>query len=242
MRKADIKIEVGERRLAGRFLEPGTGWPGVLFVHGWAGSQKRDEKRSRYIARLGCICLTFDMRGHGLTQEDQTRVTRADNLADIRAAYDKLASHPAIDASSIAVVGSSYGAYLSAYLTAERDVRWLAMRVPALYRDDDWDVPKHALDRHDLQLYRSRQVPLKTNRALRQCQKFRGDVLIVESENDELVPHPTIASYLASFGNARSITHRIIDGADHALSEPESRRSYDDLLTRWLREMILNAR
>lgn len=242
MKKTEAHIKVDGRQLAGNFFEPSTGWPGILFVHGWAGSQKRDEKRSRAISRLGCICLTFDMRGHGLTQEEQQTVTRDDNLADIRAAYDVLASHPAVDASSIAVIASSYGAYLSTFLAAERPVRWLALRVPALYRDDDWDIPKYALDRKDLQLFRSKQVPLHSNRALRQCREFGGDVLVVESENDHLVPHPTIASYLASFSNAHSITHRIISGADHALSEPESRRSYDELLLRWVREMVLDAR
>lgn len=242
MRKTDTRIEVAGTRLAGHIFEPRTGWPGVLFVHGWAGSQTRDERRSRAISRLGCICLTFDMRGHGAMEADKARVSRADNLADVCAAYDALAAHPSVDASSIAVIASSYGAYLSTFLIASRPVRWLALRVPALYRDEDWDTPKLSLDRRDLQDYRSRQVPRHANRALRHCQDFAGDVLIVESENDHLVPHPTIASYLAAFGNACSITHRIIKGADHALSDAESRRSYDELLIRWIREMVLSAR
>lgn len=242
MRKIDTHIEVAGARLAGQIFEPQTGWPGVLFVHGWGGSQKRDEKRSRAISRLGCICLTFDMRGHGAMDIDKTKVSRADNLADICAAYDVLASHPAVDTSSIAVIASSYGAYLSTFLATSRRVRWLALRVPALYRDEDWDTPKVSLDRRELQKYRSRQVARDANRALRHCQDFSGDVLVVESENDHLVPHPTIASYLAAFSNACSITHRIIKGADHGLSDAESRRSYDELLLRWVREMVLSAR
>lgn len=242
MRKTDAHIEVSGARLAGHVFEPRTGSPGILFVHGWAGSQKRDEKRSRAISRLGCICLTFDMRGHGETEGDQEKVSRADNLADICAAYDYLASHPAVDTTSIAVVASSYGGYLATFLSALRPVRWLALRVPALYRDEGWDTPKLSLDRRDLQTYRSRHVPRETNEALRHCEHFTGDVLIVESENDDLVPHPTIASYLASFMNARSITHRILEDADHALSEAESRRAYDRLLLGWIREMVLGAR
>jgi Dipeptidyl aminopeptidases/acylaminoacyl-peptidases len=242
VRKTDAHIEVSGTILSGHVFEPRTGWPGILFIHGWAGSQKRDEVRSRAISRLGCICLTFDMRGHGLNGADQEKVTRADNLADICAAYDFLAAHPSVDRSSIAVIASSYGAYLAAFLTKERAVRWLALRVPALYRDEGWETPKLSLDRRDLKKYRSQQVPRHANKALRHCETFEGDVLIVESENDDLVPHPTIASYVAAFSTARSITHRIIEGADHALSDPESRRTYDDLLLRWIREMILGAR
>lgn len=242
MRKTKTQIEVEDSELAGSIFEPDTGWPGILFVHGWAGSQHRDEERSRVISRFGCICLTFDMRGHGLTSSVLSEVSRADNLADLCSAYDVLAAHPRVDPTSIAVVGSSYGAYLATYLTASRPVRWLAMRVPALYRDKGWETPKSALDRQDLQLYRSRLVPPRDNGALRHCRNYRGDVLLVESESDHLVPHTTIASYLSSFVKARSLTHRIIAGADHALSDPASRRSYDDILIRWLREMVLSAR
>ena len=41
---------------------------------------------------------------------------------------------------------------------------------------------------------------------------------------------------------ARSVTYRVIMGADHALSNPESGRAYDQLLSRWLSEMIFGAR
>src|SRR5690606_17808595 len=134
-------------------------------------------------------------------------------------------------------VGSSYGAYLAVLATARRPVRWLALRVPALYRDEDWDTPKYHLDRKVIAQYRSKLVRDESNRALRECRGYAGDVLIVESEKDEIVPHPAVASYLTSFIAARSVTYRIISGADHALSTPEARRSYEQLLTDWLREM-----
>lgn len=96
--------------------------------------------------------------------------------------------------------------------------------------------------RRALALYRRSLVPYERNLALRQCRDFDGDVLIAESEKDEIVPHPTVASYLTSFVTARSVTYRVIAGADHALSNAESRQSYDNLLSHWLREMIFDAR
>src|SRR3712207_7596311 len=48
-----------------------------------------------------------------------------------RSAYDALAGRPGVDADAIAVVGSSYGAYLAAVLTSLRPVRWLGLRAPA---------------------------------------------------------------------------------------------------------------
>ncbi len=48
--------------------------------------------------------------------------------------------------------GSSYGAYLGTVLSTFRPVRWMSLRVPALYRDEHWSLAKGRLDRMDLSL------------------------------------------------------------------------------------------
>ncbi|EWC42959.1 alpha/beta fold hydrolase [Pseudomonas stutzeri] len=237
-----VDILVGDEHIAGTFLSPPAKMPGVLFVHGWGGSQQRDLARARGIAGLGCICLSFDLRGHAQTRAQQETVTREQNLDDLLAAYDLLARHPHIDPSAIAVVGTSYGGYLAAILTSLRRVKWLALRVPALYRDDDWDLPKRQLDRLVLNQLRSRRVMPEENRALAACAAFRGDVLIVESQHDSFVPHETIMSYRAAFQNTHSLTHRIIDGADHALSGEHCQKAYTTILVDWATEMVIGAR
>jgi len=237
-----VRIAVDNDLIAGTLAVPKTGVPGILFLHGWTGSQESDLRRAREMATLGCVGLTFDLRGHAATEEMRMEVTPRDNLHDALAAYDLLAKQPLVDRSAIAVVGSSYGAYLATILTALRPVRWLSLRVPALYRDKHWKLAKGHLDRLDLEQYRSEQVSPERNRALAACSRFRGDVLIVESQHDHLVPHETIANYMSSFRCARSMTYRLIEGADHALSEPEHRRAYTSLLVGWVREMVLGAR
>ena len=237
-----LSIAVEEDVIAGTMVSPPAKVPGILFVHGWGGSQQRDLARAKGIAGLGCVCLTFDLRGHELTRDRQPCVTRAQNLADIVAAYDRLASHPATDPDAIAVIGTSYGGYLSAILTTLRPVRWLALRVPALYLDDDWDVPKHELDRQRLVDYRNTLQPSSANRALAACARFAGDVLLVESEHDDFVPHTTLMSYRSAFFRAHSMTHRMVDGADHALSDDSAQRAYTSLLTNWISEMVIGAR
>jgi len=238
----NVEILVESERIAGTFLTPGDKVPGVLFVHGWGGSQQRDLARATGIAGLGCVCLTFDMRGHERTLVQQTRISREHSLADICAAYDHLANHPNIDAGSIAVIGSSYGGYLSTFLTELRPVKWLALRVPALYWDEDWGLPKHQLDRARLAEYRRSRLTPRDNRALAACAEFRGDVLIVESEHDDFVPHATIMSYRSAFENAHSLTHRTLDGADHALSRDSCQEAYTSILTAWISEMVIGAR
>lgn len=237
-----ISIDIDDEHMSGTFLSPKSKVPGVLFVHGWGGSQERDLERAKGIAGLGCVCLTFDLRGHADRGIPLSRVTREDNLRDLLAAYDRLLAHPAIDTSAVAVVGTSYGGYLAAILTSLRPVRWLALRVPALYRDQEWLKPKRDLDKADLMDYRAGFVQAATNRALHACASFTGDVLIVESQTDDHVPHATIMSYRAACQQTHSLTHRIIDGADHALSDPVSQQAYTSILVDWVTEMVVGER
>ena len=73
-----------------------------------------------------------------------------------------------VDRSSIAVVSSSYGGYLAAILSALRPVRWLVLRVPALYKDSEWEIPKDQLRRlQELEAYRRLPVKPEDSRALR---------------------------------------------------------------------------
>jgi dienelactone hydrolase len=237
-----VEIPVDGEQLAGTFLSPESKIPGVLFAHGWGGSQESDLVRARGIAGLGCVCLTFDLRGHGGTIAQQHTVNREQNLRDLLAAYDRLAVHPGIDGSAIAVMGNSYGAYLATILTTLRPVRWLALTVPALYRDEDWSVPKATLDREDLARYRRTPVPPAENRALAACVRFEGDVLLIEAEHDDLVPHPTLMSYRSAFERAHSLTHRIVDGADHGMSSDTCQQAYTSILVGWATEMIVGRR
>jgi pimeloyl-ACP methyl ester carboxylesterase len=237
-----IALSVDGQTLDGTFLTPEDKVPGVLFIHGWGGSQAFDLNRAKGIAALGCVCLTFDLRGHAATREQQLQVTREDNLRDVVAAYDRLAAHPSLDSGSVVVVGSSYGGYLAALLSSLRRVRWLALHVPALYLDDEWLLPKNQLNRETLRAYRNSYVPPESNRALKACADFAGDVLIVEAEHDTFIPHSTIMSYRSAFRQSHSLTHRIIDGADHALTEKTAQRAYTSILVNWVTEMVTGAR
>ena len=241
-RDEPIYIRVEGEHILGTLISPGALSPGVLFVHGWGGDQRQYLARARAITELGCVCLTFDLRGHAQTQTQHETVSREESLRDILAAYDFLAAQPNVDSDSIAVVGSSYGGYLAALLSNVRRVRWLALHVPALYLDDEWLLPKNQLNRDTLRAYRNSYVPPESNRALKACADFGGDVLIVEAEHDTFIPHSTIMSYRSAFRRSHSLTHRILDGADHALTEKSAQRAYTSILVNWVTEMVTGAR
>ncbi|MEJ8852298.1 alpha/beta hydrolase family protein [Variovorax rhizosphaerae] len=216
--------------------------PGVLFVHGWDSDKAHYQDLSDEIAALGCVCLTFDMRGHGDDAEAHRDVSREDNLQDVLAAYDALVRTGLVDPEAVALIGTSYGGYLAAIASSQRRVRWLALRVPALYPDAQWDVPKSQLDREAVARYRSRRVRPEGNRALMACQAFRGDALVVESGRDTVVPHPAIASFASALRNAHTLSHSCIDKAGHELSAREWQKAYETLLTAWISKQLLRQR
>lgn len=242
VRSEIIEIKVGSQSISGSIVTPCEKFPGILFVHGWGGSQQRDLARAKNITGLGCVCLTFDLRGHERTEGLRGTVSREQSLADLLAAYDRLVSHPSVDPEAIAVIGTSYGGYLATILSAMRPIKWMALPVPALYWDADWDMPKQELDRDRLAHYRRSAVTAADNRALAACKEFRGDVLLIESERDDYVPHATLMSYRSAFELAHSLTYRLVDGADHALSSDISQSVYSSMLTNWISEMVIGAR
>jgi dipeptidyl aminopeptidase/acylaminoacyl peptidase len=238
----EIEIDIGDEHVAGTLVRPRGHVPGVLFVHGWGGDREQYLARARAVAKLGCVSLTIDLRGHGRAAGDRETITREDNLADVLAAFDMLAAARGVDRDALAIVGSSYGAYLGAIATTLRPVRWLGLRAPALYDDRNWQTPKHELDKNALHSYRRHVHKPDANRALAACAAFEGDVLVVQSEHDDAVPHPTIESYVRACSRARSLTCRVLEGADHGMSTPEAQHAYTSVLVGWLREMVFGSR
>jgi len=237
-----VLLRVSGQKVTGTLMQPDVPVPGFLFVHGWGGDQGEDIAQAEALTRLGCVCFTFDLRGHAGSDAERDGVTRQDGLEDVLAAYDQLASHPLVQTEGIGVIGTSYGGYLSALLTAHRPVRWLALRVPALYPDSEWDTPKARLDKEVVRRYRQEPQDEGNDRALSACAAFRGDALLVSSEHDEQIPREASVSYQAAFRNARSFSHRTILGATHAMRDEGHQRIYTRMLTGWIEDMVKSSR
>ncbi len=54
-----VELQVDNDSIVGTLVSPGSKMPGILFVHGWGGSQQRDLARARHITGLGCVCMTL---------------------------------------------------------------------------------------------------------------------------------------------------------------------------------------
>jgi dienelactone hydrolase len=161
-------------------------------------------------------------------------VTREDALGQALEDYQRLDHR--IGGGPITVLGFSFGAYIATYVAAYCQPQRLVLRSPALYPDEGWTVPKEELDEQALEAYRKQFHEASSNGALRCCAKFKGDVLLVDSENDEVIPRTVIASYEAAFGHARSFTRHTLQSADHPLTESSWQKEYQKVVLEWLRK------
>jgi len=243
VRVDSLRVPVADDHFSATLAAPLAAKPAVIFVHGWNGTKEFDLGHVRDAVAVGCVVLAVDLRGHDRDDPLHERVTRQDNLGDLIAAYDWLVAREDVDADAIAIVGFSYGAYLATLVAAQRRVQWLALRSPALYPDEGWDVPKHELEvRVELDEYRRHVHSPQANRALAALAEFRGDVLLVRAQDDDVLPMPVAESFRGALVRASSITTRTIPGADHALSHPDAKRAWAELLQDWLAAMVGGAR
>ncbi len=241
----DISLEVQGSKLCGKLftLDAVASNPAILFLHGWTSKQDRYFGFAKALVAKGYICLTFDMRGHGMSEGELVNLSRTDFLEDTIAAYDFLANAEGVNPSRIIVVGSSFGGYLATLLSEKRSCSGLALRVPADYPNSGFDEPhidianayyEGLVDAERRAWKTTVHLHTETN-SLEALHAFSGKVLLVESEMDELVPHEIVQSYASAVADKSKLTHHVMKGAPHSLgNDPERQHEFSTILTTWL--------
>lgn len=231
-----LNLKSGNQNLSANLIKPKnfkTPLPALIFVHGWKSDQTGNIKRAIEISKLGFICLTLDLRGHGESEGNTEEFSREDHLEDIKSAYKYLADTKEVNRAKIGIIGSSYGAYLSAVATNFLEFEWLILRVPALYFNDKFNIPTDKLIKEDKNAFTTFGLTPENSLALKGVANFPGDILIIESEKDEVIPHSVIENYLGVISDKRRLTYKIIKNARHSLTDEKLDKEYLHLLKNW---------
>lgn len=232
---SDIEFKVGKHVLRGKLFKPSnlpeTKNPAVLFIHGWQSQQDGSFALADILSKKGYICLTFDLRGHGKSDGECKTSSCGDFLDDVVSAYDFLIDVNNVDRDRVTVIGSSLGSYLGSILSSKRKLHSLVLRVPANFKDKDFNTPLYELMNSKDFIRESNSLNEETM-ALKSISNFNGTILIVESEKDELVSHHMVQTYIDSVSNKHQLTYVIMPGAKHSISHDETlREAYIKIVT-----------
>lgn len=233
----EVKIPSDAGELAGTLFRADNPLPqpAALLIHGWTSGQDRMyETAEMLMKRSGITCLTVDLRGHGKTEGDLDTLSRKDFLDDVLAAYDFLVAQEGIDANKIGIIGSSFGAYLAALAVGQRKIAWVVLRVPADYPDEGFEESKKIANQPNEAEWRGAPKNWDATAALRAIHSFRGKVLIVESEKDELLPQQIVLNYKNAVSDERDVRYVVMKGAPHSLTRhPEFKKEFNEIVFEW---------
>ena len=102
-----LTLTSGNQNLAANLIKP-EGFkeplPALIFVHGWKSNQQGNIKRATEVSKVGFVCLTIDLRGHGESAGTIDQFSRADHLEDIKSAYKYLSELKEVDQHKIGIM------------------------------------------------------------------------------------------------------------------------------------------
>lgn len=212
--------------------------PLVVFSHGFGGAKTDFAYAAEALAAQGIAAFCYDFCGGSLhaqatmkTQE-MTLFTEAE---DLDAVLDTLAAHPAVDGTRICLFGASQGGAVSAIVAARREhIRKLVLLYPALCIPDDWnrrfptqaDIPD-TVTLWGVTLGREFFVSLRGYDIFSAVAAYRGEVLLLHGDRDEIVPLAYSERAARTYQNASLV---VFKGEGHGFSPAGARETVERLL------------
>ena len=163
-------------------------------------------------------------------------------MNDATAAYDKLLEIDGVDPENISAVGSSFGGYILALLTSKRKIKNLVLRVPANYPNEGFTkLQKNAgIENPGVKEWRMQKRKPDATYSLEAVHDFKGNVLIIESELDDVIPHQIIESYTNAVSDKSKLTHEVLKGAPHSIQEREFKDMVEKVYLEWFSKLLAN--
>ena len=225
-------------------------YPLVLILHGFNASKDMPllTELAKQLNAQGIATLAFDFNGHGQSEGEFVDMTIPNELEDARRVYQYVRQLPNV--SGVALVGHSQGAVVAAMLAGELgapQIRALALMSPSpeLKEDvakgnlfgvkfDPKNPPQFITLRNGLKvghdyLQTTQQVPIYEESA-----KYTGPVLVLHSQDDQLVPYLYGKQMSAVYQNARLET---VHGFDHNFTQDTP--AADRIVTKFFVEQLL---
>lgn len=208
MKTIRFSIKVGMHNITGDLTETKEK-PDLFMLHGAGKStrQRFDFMREKLLSK-GLTSLSFDFPGHGETGGDLSRSSlreRTEIASNIISSYS--------NGKPISIVGNSMSGYTAVKLTELHDVENLILIVPAAYDKAAYELNFNETFSKCLR----REKSYMDSDSWKILKNYRGNLLIISAESDEVIPREISKRLISSSVNAKSRKLITVKNAPHGI-------------------------
>ena len=232
--RKDIIIDGDHGKLAAVLQTPKNKrtYPLVIILHGFNANKEMSlmTDLSEQLNNRGIATLLFDFNGHGQSEGSFLDMTIPNELEDARRVYMYAAKLPRVK--SISMTGHSMGAVVAAMLAGglgEEKIKTIVLMSPAPELPEDTakgdlfgvrynpkNVPEYITLSNGLKVGRAFLETTPTVPIYALSSHYEGPVLIVHSQDDQLVPYKYGVEFSQIYQNAILKT---LHGFDHNFTQ-----------------------
>ena len=207
--------------------------PGVIFFHGMTSSEKGYIPIAEKLARKDICVMTLNIRGHGNSEGDFSKLTVKNAIQDGLNAYKFLVKQAFVDRDRIGLCGSSVGGVIVSVVSKHKKIKSLILKAPAVYTKQmiAGMTYKKSMEREDKIFKEIKDI--SNSPPVKAMLNFKGNLLAVLSEKDNIIPNPIQKQYISNAKKAIMKKIIVIKDADHSLSKKKWKNQFIHEMLKW---------
>ena len=227
-----VEFKSGKNTLRGSLFVPiGNGpFPGIIFFHGSESDRQGALPICEKLLNKDYLCLAFDFSGHGESDDKFENLTYSQVSNDGQAALDFIYKQN-IDKNRIGFRGSSMGGYVAASLVKKNDIKSLLLSVPVAYAYPN-EKMVDSIDKGNK--YLNDEKNWIKSETLNCIKKFKGSLLVVRNEFDEILLKEMVESYFNEASEVKMKKLYLLKGAKHSTHDnPKAKEKQQRIAVEW---------